>query len=220
MCCMKIGVFDSGIGGQAVADRLKELIPHSDIVYVNDTAHVPYGSRSHEEIITLTLAAVQPLIDQQCDSIVIACNTATTIAINELRRRFPNTPFVGIEPMIKPASLLTHSRHIAVLATPATLSSERYKALKDEYTQNITVTEPDCQTWAYLIESNQSQDVPIESTVEQLIADGVDVIVLACTHYHWLKQRAEVAASGRAQVLEPSEAISERIITLLDSKAQ
>ena len=212
---MKIGVFDSGVGGRAVAQRLQEFIPEAEILSVDDHAHVPYGSRPSEEIITLTTKAIQPLLDAHCDSIVIACNTATTVAIRELRQRFPETPFVGIEPMVKPSSLLTKTKRIAVLATPATLSSLRYSELKNEWAKDITVVEPDCHTWAGLIEAGKETEVPIEQTVELLIQDGVDVIVLACTHYHWLKQRAEKAAHGQAQILEPTEAIGNRIIDIL-----
>ena len=216
---MKIGVFDSGIGGQAVADRLSELLLEADIICVNDHQHVPYGIRTADEIISLTIAAVQPLIQARCDAIVIACNTATTVAISQLRIAYPDTNFIGIEPMIKPASELTRTKTIAVLATSATLASTQYGDLKATWAQSIAVIEPDCASWAALIESGQSDQVPIEETVNDAITNGADVIVLACTHYHWLKERAEDAAASRATVLEPSDAISNRILTLLsDSK--
>jgi len=216
---MKIGVFDSGIGGQAVADRLSELLLEADIICVNDHQHVPYGIRTADEIISLTIAAVQPLIQAHCDAIVIACNTATTVAISQLRIAYPDTNFIGIEPMIKPASELTRSKTIAVLATSATLASTQYGDLKTTWAKGIAVIEPDCASWAALIESGQADQVPIEETVNDAITNGADVIVLACTHYHWLKERAEDAAASRATVLEPSDAISNRILTILsDSK--
>jgi glutamate racemase len=176
---------------------------------------VPYGSRSTDEIIRLTDRAIQPLIDAECDAIVIACNTATTIAIEYLRETYPNNNFVGIEPMVKPASKQTISGIIAVLATPATLASDTYDDLKKTWAKDITIIEPDTSTWAEMIESGASEEVPIEDTVYQLIEAGVDVIVLACTHYHWLKERAELAAAHHAVVLEPSDAIGNRIIGLL-----
>jgi len=212
---MKIGVFDSGIGGQAVADRLSELLLEADIICVNDHQHVPYGIRTANEIISLTIAAVQPLIQAHCDAIVIACNTATTVAITQLRIAYPDTNFIGIEPMIKPASELTRTKTIAVLATSATLASTQYGDLKTTWAKDIAVIEPDCASWAALIEAGQSDQVPIEETVNDAITNGADVIVLACTHYHWLKERAEDAAASRATVLEPSDAISNRILTIL-----
>jgi len=212
---MKIGVFDSGIGGQAVADRLSELLLEADIICVNDHQHVPYGIRTANEIISLTIAAVQPLIQAHCDAIVIACNTATTVAITQLRIAYPDTNFIGIEPMIKPASELTRTKTIAILATSATLASTQYGDLKTTWAKDIAVIEPDCASWAALIEAGQSDQVPIEETVNDAITNGADVIVLACTHYHWLKERAEDTAASRATVLEPSDAISNRILTIL-----
>lgn len=208
---MKIGIFDSGIGGQAVAEQLARLIPDAEILSVNDHTHVPYGSRPSEEIIELTTAAIQPLLEAHCDVIVIACNTATTVAIRHLRDTYPEMKFVGIEPMVKPAALESQTKHIAVLATPATLQSARYKELKDTWAQGVTIEEPDCHDWASLIENGNSQAVPIEAVVAGLIEKDVDTIVLACTHYHWLKDRAESAAQGKAIILEPSDAISRRI---------
>jgi glutamate racemase len=216
---MKIGVFDSGIGGQAVAQRLVELLPDAEIICVDDHEHVPYGSRPIIEIIQLTDGAIQPLLEAQCDTVVIACNTATTVAIQHLRTTYPKMNFVGIEPMVKPAAQQTKSGMVAVLATPATLASSSYNHLKKTWAMAIRVIEPDTTDWALMIESGQSEDVPIEDMVFQLIEEGVDVIVLACTHYHWLKERAELAAGSHATILEPSDAIGKRIVSLIENKA-
>jgi glutamate racemase len=215
---MKIGVFDSGIGGQAVAQRLGELLPNAEINCVDDHRHVPYGNRSADEIIKLTDTAIQPLLRGHCDAIVIACNTATAVALEYLRTTYPSSHFIGIEPMVKPAAERTKSGIIAVLATPATLASASYAALKETWAHAITIIEPDTASWASLIEAGESDDVPIEDMVFQLIEKGVDVIVLACTHYHWLSERAEVAAGARAIILEPSDSIGSRIISLLDTR--
>lgn len=212
---MKIGVFDSGIGGKAVAMRLGQLIPDAEIMYVNDHEHVPYGSRHANEIIYLTDAAIQPLLAANCDAIIIACNTATSTAIEHLRAAYPAMHFVGLEPMVKPAAAHTHTGTIAVLATPATLASESYKVLKQTWAKGITVVEPDTSSWAGLIENERSDEINLESMVTKLMTEKVDVIVLACTHYHWLRQRAEIAANGQALILEPSDAIGNRVIELL-----
>jgi glutamate racemase len=215
---MKIGVFDSGVGGQAVAQRLGELLPGTEIICVDDHRHVPYGNRSADEIIKLTDTAIQPLLRGQCDAIVIACNTATTVALEYLRTTYPNSHFVGIEPMVKPAAERTKSGIVAVLATPATLASASYATLKKTWAHAITIIEPDTASWAAQIEAGKSDDVPIEDMVFQLIEEGVDVIVLACTHYHWLNERAEIAAGARAIVLEPSDSIGSRIVSLLGAR--
>lgn len=214
---MKIGVFDSGIGGQAVARRLSELLPDAEIICADDHAHVPYGNRPADEIVRLSDAAIQPLLNATCDAIVIACNTVTTVAITHLRATYPAMNFIGIEPMVKPAALQTKSGKIAVLATPATLASSAYAVLKKMWTSDIDVIEPNTTSWATLIEAGKAAEVPIEDTILQLIAQNVDVIVLACTHYHWLKERAVTATGVRAIILEPSDAIGNRITSLLGS---
>lgn len=213
---MKIGVFDSGIGGKAVAEELQRLIPDAEVLYVSDSAHVPYGGRPQQEIIELTEAAIQPLLDAACDAIVIACNTATTNAIGALRQAHPAQHFVGLEPMVKPAAALTKTKTIAVLATPATLASERYAQLKNDWAADITVIEPDCASWASNIEHDAIEKIPLETTMSALKDNDVDVIVLGCTHYHWLKDRIEQLAGPTVTVLEPSNAIKERIHSLLD----
>ena len=213
---MKVGVFDSGIGGKAVAEELQRLIPDAEVLYVSDSAHVPYGGRPQQEIIELTEAAIQPLLDAACDAIVIACNTATTNAIGALRQAYPAQHFVGLEPMVKPAAALTKTKTIAVLATPATLASERYAQLKNDWAADITVIEPDCASWASNIEHDAIEKIPLETTMSALKDNDVDVIVLGCTHYHWLKDRIEQLAGPTVTVLEPSNAIKERIHSLLD----
>jgi len=208
---MKIGVFDSGIGGKTVADRLQADYPSDEVVYVDDHKNVPYGSRSQAEIIRLTDTAIQPLLMQECDVIVLACNTATAAAVETLKEKYPHTPFVGLEPMVKPAASLTQSGIIAICATPFTLNSGRYASLKENYAADITIIEPDCSDWASLIESNLTDTQAIANTINEVCVAGADVIVLACTHYHWIKEEIIKIANGRAQVIDPSEAISRRV---------
>jgi len=212
---MKLGVFDSGIGGKAVAESLAKDFPEAEIMYVQDAAHVPYGGRETEEIITLTEAAIQPLIEGGCDCIVLACNTATAAAIEYLRQTYPEQKFIGLEPMIKPAALATKSRVIAVCATPYTLSSERYQNLKSRFAQGMEIVEPDCSDWARMIEHNEVDNAEIERVVNESLRQGADVIVLACTHYYWIKDKIKALAGSKALVLEPSEAISRRVEALL-----
>lgn len=212
---MRIGVFDSGIGGEAVATALAAEFPDAEILTVSDKEHVPYGTRQASEIVALTQAAIQPLLSSKCDVIVIACNTATAIALPTLRERYPNQRFIGLEPMLKPAVAQTGSGIVAVCATPATLNSQRYGEAKRENANGTHVIEPDCSDWAELIEADQMNRGRIDSVVNESIAAGADVIVLGCTHYHWIKQEMIDAAAGRAKVIEPSEAIARRVRELL-----
>ena len=213
---MLIGVFDSGIGGLAIATRLRELLPDADVRFVDDRAHMPYGTKTNQEIIELTVQAIQSLLALHCDTIVIACNTATTVAMKHLRDMYPDTRFIGIEPMVKPAAAMTKTGVIAVCATPGTLNSERYAELKESYAHGISVIEPDCAAWASLIENDETNRVDVEVVVRSLLSQNVDVIVLGCTHYHWLRQRFVSAAGPDVTILEPSDAIAKRIADLLN----
>jgi glutamate racemase len=212
---MKIGVFDSGIGGKSIAEKLEVDFPDATILYVDDHKHVPYGSRAEDEIIQLTRHAIQPLLDARCDAIVIACNTAAAAAIEELRRVYPDIPFVGLEPMVKTAVSATRAGTVAICATPYTLSSQRYLTLKAKYARDVRVLEPDCSRWAFMIEHDSVQEESVRDIVDTVCAEGADVIVLACTHYHWIKQDIIKFAAGRAAVIDPSEAISRQIGRIL-----
>ncbi len=215
---MKLGVFDSGIGGEAVALALQDTFPTADIIIVNDKAHVPYGDKTTTEVIQLTDAAIQPLLAGACDVIILACNTATAAAIETLRSRYPTQKFIGIEPMIKTAAALTKTNTIAVCATPSTLRSNRYKQLLTTYGQHLNIIEPDCSDWAYLIENNQLNRQTIKRVITDTCERGADVIVLGCTHYHWIKDIINEMAAGRAVVIEPSEAIGRRLSALLEKQ--
>lgn len=204
---MRIGIFDSGIGGEAIARDIALAFADATIVTVNDKDNVPYGNRPAEEIIRLTHSAVQPLLVGRFDYIVIACNTATAIAIEWLRSTHPSQTFIGLEPMVKPAAAQTKTGTIAVLATSATLSSDRYKNLKKEYLREKECIEPDCSAWATMIEDSDINELHIEQTIESVLGRGADVIVLACTHYHWIRGLIESIVDGRATVIDPSEAI-------------
>lgn len=212
----KIGVFDSGIGGEALAQALRVAFPTDEIIVASDVTHLPYGTKTAQAIRSLTEAAIQPLLTLPCDVIVLACNTATAHAIDYLREHYPTTPFVGIEPMIKQAAALSQSRVVGICATPATLTSSRYKRLKQIYGASLRILEPDCRNWAQMIEANTINYREIVSVIEALLSTQADVIVLGCTHYHWIKETIEQLSAPRATVLEPSNAIARRVAVVLE----
>jgi glutamate racemase len=179
---LKIGVFDSGLGGEIVTERLRKIFPDEVFTVVNDRDNLPYGGKTRDEIVSLTEAAIQSLI-KSADVIIIACNTATAAAIGTLRSKYPNTPFIGFEPAIKPAGKNSEVDQIMVLATPFTLSSEKYRALKKRYCKGINVIEPDCSKWAEKIENGMFTDEDLEIVVREARNRNVDEIVLGCTHY-------------------------------------
>lgn len=211
---MKIGVFDSGIGGLSVARALEAALPDHEIIFMDDQQHMPYGTKSPDEVYALAEPILQNLVDRGCAIIVIACNTVTTTLIGRVRQAF-DVPFVAIEPMVKPAAEQTRSGVIAVCATPATLSSERYARLKQEFAAHIQVLEPDCADWAAMIEHKTIDEQAIAARIEDVIRNGGDVIVLGCTHYHWIEETVKRIARGRAAVLQPEQAIVARVRQVL-----
>lgn len=150
----------------------------------------------------------------KCDLIVVACNTISTLLINELRDCI-TVPLIAVEPMVKPAAKLSKTGIIAVCATPATLASPRYNWLKDNYAKGISVIEPDCSNWTTLIESNRKDELEVERTINSVCDAGADVVVLGCTHYHWIEEEIRETATGRAKILQPENAVISEVERVL-----
>ena len=199
---VKIGVFDSGVGGLHVVRAIQKELPGLEIILKEDKAHLPYGNRTVEEIHGFVKPIFQEFIDEDCQAIVVACNTVTTNLITQLREEFP-VPMIGMEPAVKPAAEASKTGVIAVCATPRTLSSERYHWLKERYAKGIKVLEPDCSDWALMVEDNNVDREKIAKIINEVCGAGADVIVLGCTHYHWIESLIKELAAGRATVLQP-----------------
>lgn len=216
---MKIGVFDSGIGGLSVARAIETALPLAEVIFATDPAHFPYATKTPDEIWGGIVPIFQGLIDQQCDAIVVACNTVSTTLIARLRQQFPSTPFVALEPMVKPAAQLSTSKVICVCATPTTLASERYAELKQQFAANVTVLEPDCSDWSRLIEHSEMNEQHIQETIEPALQAGADVIVLGCTHYHWIEQEIRNLAGAAVEILQPEQAVISQLRRVLPPAA-
>jgi glutamate racemase len=215
---VKIGVFDSGVGGLSVVNAINKAIPDLEVIYKEDKEHVPYGTKSVEQVHGFVRPIFQGLIDEGCQVIVVACNTVTTNLISQLREEFP-VPMVGMEPMVKPAAAASKTGVICVCATPRTLSSKRYGWLKEQYAPSTTVLEPDCRDWAEMIEANRVNREKVAKTINDSIAKGADQIVLGCTHYHWIEELIKEAASGRAEVLQPEAPVVKQLKLVLERLA-
>jgi glutamate racemase len=215
---VKIGVFDSGVGGASVVNAIHKALPELEVIYKDDKQHIPYGTRSTDEIYGFVKPIFQQFIDEGCQVIVVACNTVTTNLIEQLRKDF-SVPMVGTEPMIKPAAIHTKSGVIAVCATPRTLESARYEWLKDEYAQGIKVLEPDCSDWATMIEFEAFDREKVAKQIEEVIGQGADQIVLGCTHYHWIEDIITGMAKGRAEVIQPEKPTIEQLKKILKQLA-
>jgi glutamate racemase len=211
---MKIGVFDSGIGGLSVANAIKQALPEHEVIFKNDAKHVPYGSKSMDEVIVYVLPVLQSLVEAGVGCIVVACNTVSTNLIEPLRKAV-SVPLIAMEPMVKPAASSSKTGVIAVCATPATLVSPRYHWLKAEYAKHVTVLEPDCSDWASMIEANAVDKHKIADIIKSVLCDKADVIVLGCTHYHWIEEEIREIAQGNAEVLQPEQPIIEELNRVL-----
>ncbi|MDW7652465.1 MAG: glutamate racemase [Bacillota bacterium] len=185
-----IGVFDSGVGGLTVLALAAKLLPAENYIYFGDTAHAPYGSRSKEEVRRLSLAAAEMLCNRGCKALVVACNTATSAAVRELREIY-SVPVIGMEPAVKPA--LQRGGKVLVMATPLTLKEEKFKRLCSSCgadQDNVTVLP--CPGLVEMVERGETEGPLVEQTLARLFAgvdlEGITAVVLGCTHYLFLKK--------------------------------
>jgi glutamate racemase len=211
----KIGVFDSGVGGLSVANAIQHALPQTDVIFTNDHENVPYGNKPPEQLLELVVPILSMLSEQGCDVIVIACNTVSTTIFEELKKQI-TTPLLPMEPMVQDAAQQTKSGVIAVCATPTTLSSPRYARLKHEYAAKLTVLEPDCSDWSAMIEENRVDHQHISARIDAACELGADVIVLGCTHYHWIENQIIDLVAGRAEVLQPEEMVIDQLRVMLE----
>lgn len=213
-----IGVFDSGLGGLSVLAAIARALPQADLTYLADTAHVPYGDKHDEFIRGRVLAIGRQLVDQGCDMLVVACNTATAHAVTELRHALPGVPVVGVEPGVKPAAQGTKSGRIAVLATEATARSDRLRQLIRTHAGHVEVRVQPCPGWATRIETlNLDGDefaADIRARVVPLLDAGVDRIVLGCTHYTFLTPMLEQLVGDRAQLVDVADAVARQVVRI------
>jgi glutamate racemase len=203
---MKIGVFDSGIGGLSVTHAMRASLPEHEIIFRNDSQHVPYGTKPAAEVLGYVLPILQSLVDDGCKLIVVACNTVSTTLMQQLRQQI-TVPLIAMEPMVRSAAELTKTKIIAVCATPATLASDRYAWLKATYASGLQVIEPDCSAWSSMIERNAVDHTAIARQIGDVLNRGADVIVLGCTHYHWIEEDVVRLTLGRARVIQPEQPV-------------
>ena len=214
-----IGMFDSGLGGLSVWRELTRLLPQEPVIYLADRAYCPYGGRSTEDILARSEAITRYLIGQGAKLIVIACNTATSAAARELRRRYPDLPIVGMEPAVKPAALHSRSGQIAVLATRATLKGDKFLGLKAQYDDSVDILPLPGDGFVELVESGdlaseQAQRV-VERQLQPLTAHAVDQVVLGCTHYPFLSPLIEATLPAGVKLIDPARAVSQQAERLL-----
>lgn len=213
-----IGLFDSGIGGTSIWSEIHTLLPYENTIYLADSRYAPYGQRSKEEIVKLCFKNIDLLIERGCKLIVVACNTATTNAINEIRTHY-SIPVIGIEPAIKPAALLTKNAKVGILATKGTITSTLFASKVKSYT-NLTIYEQIGHNLVQLIESGQIDSpemiVLLKSYLNPMVEQGIDTLVLGCTHYPYLKPIIETLIPDTVRIIDSGKAVAkqtQRILT-------
>jgi glutamate racemase len=215
-----LGIFDSGVGGLSVLRAVQRAYPNENLIYLADQAHVPYGPRSLGEVRAFAEDITHYLLDQGAKLIVVACNTASASALHYLRRTFPEVPFVGMEPAVKTAAEYTQSGVVGVLATTATFQGALYASVIERFANGVTVLQDTCpglvnQIEAGDLESPQTRAI-IKAALDPMLAQGIDTVVLGCTHYPFVIPAIQRIAGPRVRVIDPAPAIARQVGRLLD----
>lgn len=217
-----IGIFDSGSGGLSVYRELVKVLPKERYCYFSDNAHCPYGEKTPVYIRRRGRFITEFLLEKGADIIVVACNTATAAAISTLRAEYPDVPFVGMEPAVKPAALGTKTGIIGVLATAGTLKGSKYLNTRGLYEDNVRIAEQVGQGFVELVEGGILDGPVAEATVkaslQPLLDAGADTIVLGCTHYPFLRPVIERLAGPDVKVIDPAPAVARQTVHVLEQR--
>ncbi|MBE0391688.1 glutamate racemase [Flavobacterium sp. 7E] len=212
-----IGIFDSGIGGTSIWKEINHLLPNEKTIYLADSKNAPYGQKSKEEIIALSIKNTEILLEMECKLIVVACNTATTNAIKELRDKY-DVPFIGIEPAIKPAATNSKTQTIGILATQGTLSSELFYTTAQKF-QSTKIVEQVGHGLVQLIESGAINSPEMKelllSYLTPMIAANIDYLVLGCSHYPYLIPQIRAILPDNIEIIDSGEAVAKQTKNLL-----
>ena len=216
-----IGIFDSGVGGTSIWKEIHKQLPHEATVYLADSTNAPYGNKTKEEIISLCIKNTEHLISLGCKIIIIACNTATTNAITYLRNHY-QIPFIGIEPAIKPAALMSKTNSIGILATKGTLSSKLFHETSKALALDINITEVVGEGLVTLIEKGdmgmaQTTNL-LKKYLKPMLAANIDCLVLGCSHYPYLIEQLKKLLPSNIQIIDSGQAVAKQTQLVLSSK--
>lgn len=215
-----IGIFDSGVGGLNLWKPIQALLPHENTIYIADNAFSPYGHKSKQEIVARTFQLTEKLVEMECKLIVVACNTATTNAIDQLRKAY-DLPFVGIEPALKPAALQSQTKTIGVLATQGTLFSELFEKTSLVHAKGIRVVEQIGTGLVSALERDglESQELKelLQGHLNPMLEQNIDRLVLGCTHYPYLIPLLKDLLPSHVTIVDNSMAIAKQTKYLLEA---
>lgn len=213
-----IGVFDSGVGGLAVAAEIRKLLPAENLLYYADHAYFPYGSKDPQDVRARSAAVAATLIERGAKAIVVACNTASSLALADLRSRFP-VPFVGIVPAVKPAALTTRTGKVGVLATAATFRTRVFADLVEQFAQGVTLINQACPDLVAAVEAGDTDAgwLPerVREHLDPMLAGGIDTLVLGCTHYSFLRRPIEEAAGPDVTIIDAAQPVARQVQRVL-----
>ena len=213
-----IGLFDSGIGGTSIWKEVHALMPYENTIYLADSKNAPYGLKSKDEIIALSCKNTEFLLENNCKIIVVACNTATTNAIKELRAKY-NVPFIGIEPAIKPAALQSKTQTIGILATKGTLNSELFHKNVANH-PDVKIIEQIGHGLVQLIENGDMDSAEMEdllkSYLNPMVEKNIDYLVLGCSHYPYLIPQIKKIIPPQIKIIDSGEAVAKQTQKILE----
>ncbi len=219
MSAVPIGVFDSGVGGLSVLRALRATLPGQPVIYLADQAHVPYGPRPLAEVRSFAEGITRYLLGQGAQLIVVACNAASAAALHHLRALFPETPFVGMEPAVKPAAETTSSGVVGVLATPATFQGALYASVIERFARGVTLLQDTCPGLVKQIEAGRLDDEEtraiLRRALKPMLAGGIDTVVLGCTHYPFIIPLIQEITGPAVRVIDPAPAVARQARRLL-----
>lgn len=217
-----VGIFDSGVGGLSVMNAIRGLMPAQPLYYIADQAHVPYGPRPMEQIRIFSRGITKYLLNEGAKLIVVACNAASAAALQSLRQEFPELPFVGMEPAVKPATKKTQSGVVGVLATPATFQGELFATVVERFARDVKILPSTCPGLVGEIEAGRLSGKKtrriLEEAIQPMLEQGADTLVLGCTHYPFVLPLIREIAGESVNVIDPSPAIARRVKYLLEEK--
>ncbi|MDX1327541.1 MAG: glutamate racemase [Arenibacter sp.] len=214
-----IGIFDSGIGGTSIWREINRLLPEETTIYLADSKNAPYGEKSQEEILRLSIKNVDLLVQKGCKLIVVACNTATTNAISHLRANY-KLPFIGIEPAIKTAALNSKTKKVGVLATKGTLSSSLFHTTSKSHANGIQILEQKGTGLVGLIERGELNSLKTKTLLERylshMVQEGIDQLVLGCTHYPYLIPLLKELLPSNVKIIDSGDGVARQTKKVLE----
>lgn len=218
-----IGIFDSGVGGLSVLKAIRQELPDEAVIYLADQAHVPYGPRPLDEVRLFSERMTEYLLAREVKLIVVACNTASAAALTSLRKSYPQISFVGMEPAIKPAAETTQTGRVGVLATPATFQGALYASVIERFANGVSVFQDTCPGLVAQIEAGKLQHPGTRQILEQalkpMLAEGIDTIVLGCTHYPFVIPLIQEISGPGVRVIDPAPAVARQVRRVLGAES-